>query len=57
MIRSVMRVAVRALLVALIEGARTRGYAKLGTLDGMDAAQHLYRSLGFTPIERYRPTS
>ena len=47
----------RALLVALIKGARTRGYAslRLGTLDDMNAAQHLYRSLGFTPIERYRP--
>lgn len=47
----------RALLVALIEGARTRGYAtlRLGTLDDMNAAQHLYRSLGYTPIERYRP--
>ena len=47
----------RALLVALIKGARTRGYAslRLGTLDDMNAAQHLYRSLGYTPIERYRP--
>ena len=46
----------RALLVALIEGARTRAYAtlRLGTLDDMNAAQHLYRSLGFTPIEPYR---
>lgn len=46
----------RALLGALIEGARARGYAtlRLGTLHDMDAAQGLYRSLGFTPTGRYR---
>jgi ribosomal protein S18 acetylase RimI-like enzyme len=47
----------RSLLVALIDGARKRGYTtlRLGTLADMDAAQALYKSLGFTPIERYRP--
>ena len=47
----------RSLLVTLIAGARKRGYAtlRLGTLADMDAAQALYLSLGFTPIERYRP--
>ena len=46
----------RALLVALIAGARARGYVtlRLGTLNDMDAAQALYRSLGFTEAERYR---
>jgi putative acetyltransferase len=47
----------RALLEALIVGAHERGYAalRLGTLQDMDAAQSLYRSLGFVPISRYRP--
>ena len=47
----------RTLLATLIDGARRRGYEtlRLGTLADMDAAQALYRSLGFTPIERYRP--
>lgn len=47
----------RALLEALIAGARARGYEtlRLGTLDDMTAAQGLYRSLGFQPIARYRP--
>jgi ribosomal protein S18 acetylase RimI-like enzyme len=47
----------RALLEALIAGARARGYrtVRLGTLDDMTAAQGLYRSLGFEPIPRYRP--
>lgn len=47
----------RALLAALVEGARARGYRtlRLGTLDDMHAAQKLYRSLGFRPIGRYRP--
>ena len=47
----------RALLGALIDGARRRGYdtLRLGTLHDMDAAQALYRSIGFRPIERYRP--
>ena len=46
----------RALLLALIEGARARGHSmlRLGTLHDMDAALALYQSLGFTPIERYR---
>ena len=46
-----------ALLEALIVGAHERGYAalRLGTLQDMDAAQSLYRSLGFVPISRYRP--
>jgi putative acetyltransferase len=46
----------RALLGALIVGARQRGYAtlRLGTLQDMNAAQSLYRSLGFVPIARYR---
>ena len=47
----------RALMEALIAGARARGYEtlRLGTLEEMTAAQGLYRSLGFAPIERYRP--
>jgi ribosomal protein S18 acetylase RimI-like enzyme len=47
----------RALLEALLAGAQARGYAtvRLGTLDDMTVAQSLYRSLGFAPIERYRP--
>jgi GNAT superfamily N-acetyltransferase len=47
----------RALLEALIAGARARGYdtLRLGTLDDMTTAQRLYRSLGFQPIPRYRP--
>lgn len=47
----------RALMEALIAGARTRGYEtlRLGTLEEMTAAQGLYHSLGFQPIERYRP--
>jgi ribosomal protein S18 acetylase RimI-like enzyme len=47
----------RALLEALIAGARERGYAKLrlGTLEEMKEAQSLYHSVGFRPIERYRP--
>jgi GNAT superfamily N-acetyltransferase len=46
----------RALLEALIAGARTRGYRvlRLGTLDDMHAAQRLYDSLGFKPVDRYR---
>jgi GNAT superfamily N-acetyltransferase len=46
----------RALLEALIAGARARGYEmlRLGTLDDMATAQGLYRSLGFKPIPRYR---
>lgn len=47
----------RALLIALIAGARARGYRvlRLGTLHDMTPAQALYKSLGFVPIERYRP--
>jgi putative acetyltransferase len=47
----------RALLVTLIAGARERGYRmlRLGTLVDMTPAQALYKSLGFVPIERYRP--
>jgi putative acetyltransferase len=46
----------RALLERLIASARERGYhqVRLGTLQEMAEAQALYRSLGFTPIERYR---
>ena len=46
----------RALLEVLIGNARASGYGtlRLGTLDDMMAAQSLYRSLGFAPIERYR---
>lgn len=47
----------RALLETLIAGARDRGYIalRLGTLEEMKEAQSLYHSLGFRPIERYRP--
>jgi putative acetyltransferase len=47
----------RALLEALLAGARARGYEtlRLGTLRDMTAAQSLYHSLGFAPIARYRP--
>src|ERR1700738_3318644 len=47
----------RALLLALIDGARARGYTtlRLGTLHDMHTAQRLYLSLGFVQIERYRP--
>jgi putative acetyltransferase len=47
----------RALLETLIAHARTLGYhrLRLGTLGDMSAARSLYRSLGFAPIERYRP--
>ena len=46
----------RALLRALVDGARIRRYVtlRLGTLHDMDAAQSLYHSFGFRPIERYR---
>ncbi len=46
----------RALLVTLINAARTLGYhhLRLGTLVEMHEAKALYRSLGFTPIDRYR---
>ena len=47
----------RALLETLITRARALGYdhLRLGTLGDMSAARSLYRSLGFAPIERYRP--
>ena len=46
----------RALLQRLVASARERGYRqlRLGTLREMAAAQALYRSLGFVPIQRYR---
>ena len=47
----------RVLMETLVAGARQRGYRtlRLGTLDDMKVAQRLYESLGFRPIERYRP--
>jgi GNAT superfamily N-acetyltransferase len=47
----------RALMETLVAAARTRGYTtlRLGTLADMTAAQGLYASLGFRPVERYRP--
>lgn len=46
----------RALMETVVQGARERGYAtlRLGTLADMTAAQGLYASLGFRPIQRYR---
>ncbi len=47
----------RALMQRLLSDARRMGYRqlRLGTLDDMVAAQHLYRELGFVEIPRYRP--
>jgi putative acetyltransferase len=47
----------RALLETLIARAREMGYqaVRLGTVAEMTAARALYASLGFVPIERYRP--
>lgn len=47
----------RALLETLIARARAIGYhrLRLGTITDMTAARSLYHSLGFVPIERYRP--
>jgi len=49
----------RALAAAAVEEARGRGYAvmRLDTLPSMAAAGSLYRSLGFTEIERYNDNS
>ena len=46
----------RALMETVVDAARERGYTtlRLGTLADMTAAQALYESLGFRPIERYR---
>lgn len=46
----------RELVERAIGEARTIGYARirLDTTPGMEAAQALYRSLGFVPIDAYR---
>ena len=46
----------RALMERLVDAARQRGYRvlRLGTLQEMQAAQALYRSLGFVPCDQYR---
>lgn len=43
----------RALIERLLHEARARGFSRcyLETLTGMDAAQHLYRTLGFQPLD------
>ena len=47
----------RGLLQALIARARAMEYSslRLGTVAEMTVARSLYASLGFAPIERYRP--
>ncbi len=46
----------RALVVSALEWARGAGYTaiRLDTVPGMEAAQRLYRSLGFREIDPYR---
>jgi ribosomal protein S18 acetylase RimI-like enzyme len=46
----------RLLVEAVIDRARAYGYERmrLDTIDSMNAAQTLYRSLGFRPIKAYR---
>ena len=46
----------RLLVEAALQAARDAGYSRvrLDTTPGMDAAQRLYRSLGFVQIEPYR---
>ena len=47
----------RALATHVISEARARGYERLrlGTLKSMVPAQKLYTSLGFKPVDPYRP--
>lgn len=47
----------RALATHVIAEARARGYERLrlGTLTSMVPAQNLYTSLGFAPVDPYRP--
>lgn len=46
----------RTLTAAALDAARAAGYARvvLDTVPGMEAAQALYRTLGFTETEPYR---
>lgn len=47
----------RRLVLELVKDARELGYSKmrLDTLPSMKRAQELYRSMGFKPIDPYRP--